>query len=134
MRGRAAARRCGRSPARRAASRSSRSYPTKGQFRTTVQNDGSPFHHEPLRLQVSAHAIAQVALQLHAVVGRRSAAAAGFLQIAAKTLEELGVVRETVNNGDRLPAATLLFHAQLCNDAIGYGFPAFFERLAALAI
>src|SRR5436190_1902323 len=60
-----------------------------------------------------AGAVAQISLQLHALVSRRASGAAGALQILAELLEERGVVRQPEHDRDGLPAAPRLLHAQL---------------------
>src|SRR5687768_7743056 len=81
-----------------------------------------------------ADAVAQLALQLHAILRDRAATAAGALQLSAKRLEELFVFGEAEDHRDGLAAAALLLHAQLGDRAIGNRFFTGGEILTALAI
>src|SRR5690349_13903756 len=81
-----------------------------------------------------SNAIAQLTLKFDAVFCRCSAAAACFLQITAKILKEVDVIRQAVNHGDCLSAAPLLLHPHLRDDAIRDKLFTFSKRLAALAV
>ena len=69
-----------------------------------------------------ADAIAKVPLQLDRVVGDGAAGAARALQLGAEVLQERGVVRQVVDDGDGLAAATFLLHPQFGDDAVRHCF------------
>src|SRR5258708_21528516 len=71
--------------------------------------------------QELAHALAQIALQLHTFVGRRTARAARALQLLGQIPQERAVVRQTEHDRHRFSAAPLLLHAQLRDRTIRHG-------------
>ena len=73
----------------------------------------SPFDHVALLLQRVAHAVAEFALHFDATLDDGPARAARAFQFAAQPLQKRLVLRQAVDDGHCLPAATLLLHAQL---------------------
>src|SRR5690349_7397023 len=67
-----------------------------------------------------AHAVADVSLQLHAFVRGGPTRPAGALQFLREVLEKRVVVRQSVDNGDRLPAASCLLDAELRDRTVGH--------------
>src|SRR5688572_33348067 len=80
-----------------------------------------------------ADAIAQIALQLHPVLCGAAAGAAHPFELLRQLLEERRVLRQAVDHGHRLAAASLLLHAQPGDDAIGHRLFTT-DRAAALAV
>src|SRR5262245_41413814 len=79
----------------------------------------SPLDDEPLRAQELAHAVAQIPLQLDALVGGRAAGPARALQLLREILQEGGVVREAEDDGDGLAPSPGPLHAQLRDGPLG---------------
>ena len=71
----------------------------------------------PRLCQRVAHARPDVALQLDPAFDNRSARTARALQLLTEIFQELGILRQSVDNGDGLAPASLLFHPHLRDDA-----------------
>src|SRR5215216_229974 len=82
----------------------------------------SAFDRIAFLLQALADAIAEVALQLDAVLDRRATGAAGALQVLRQLLEEALVAGEPVHDRHRFSPAALLLHPQLRDDARRHRF------------
>src|SRR5580692_12013473 len=76
----------------------------------------SAFDRKSFFQQTFAHALAKIALELDGAVDDCAAGAACPLQFLTQVLQKGRVLREAVHDGDRLPATTLLLHAQLGDD------------------
>src|SRR5215204_6095755 len=65
-----------------------------------------------------ADAVAQIALQLDRPIVDGAPGAAGFLELRAELLEERGIARQVVDDGNGLAPAPFLLHSELGNDAV----------------
>ena len=101
---------------------------------STPGKNGLALDYNPLFFEGGTDAIAKVALQLDPIVRDGSAAPTSLFQIATESFQELRIVWQPVDDRNRLAASALLFHPQLRDRPIRNRLPAFFERLAALAI
>src|SRR5262245_66534770 len=77
----------------------------------------SPFDCESPFGQDVAHAIAQIALQFDAALDDGPARATGLLELLTQILQELIVLRQPVDDRDRLTSTSLFLHSELGHEA-----------------
>src|SRR6185503_695352 len=77
----------------------------------------SPFDGESPFGQDIAHAIAQIALQLDAALDDGTARATGLLELLTQILQKLFVLRQPVDDRDRLASTSLFLHSELGHEA-----------------
>src|SRR6187200_3338197 len=86
---------------------------------------------EPFADQDVANTVAQVSLQLHAIVGHGAARAAGFLELCRQLAQERRVVGESEDDSNGLAAAAGALHAQLRHGPHRYRFGSLGSAAAA---
>jgi len=77
----------------------------------------SPFDGKSPFGQDITHAIAQIALQFDAALDDGPARATGLLELLTQILQELFVLRQPVDDRDRLASTSLFLHSELGHEA-----------------
>src|SRR5438045_592340 len=99
--------------------------------RSVTPRQGLPLNRIAFLFEHRAHAVTEIALQLHGAVKHCAARTAGAFELLRQLFQERRVPRQAVDHGDGLAAAALLFHPQSGNDLEG---DRLIELPAALAV
>src|SRR5436190_7054747 len=98
----------------------------------STRSNRSAFDREAHLSEVVTQAIAEIAVQLDAAIVDGAACSAGSFEFGRQFFQERVIPRKAIDDGDHLPASSLLLHAQLRDDARGYRVVGFLA--AALAV